>query len=154
MSKYVPLKYLLMSSLSRSKTWFFVAPFGGLPKRWYPQTVCQNICLLNICCWYQKKYRPSLNRSKNGLLGPHLGWISGRLATKNLGWQNSVCSSTTLPKIRFRCFVVYVKKSVQDLARKKAKKTTKQTTRLIAAKSGLVAIILRHINVWNIFCPT
>ena len=44
MSKYLSLEYLLISkklspSLSRSKNWFSVGPFGEISGRWYPQTM-------------------------------------------------------------------------------------------------------------------
>ena len=43
-------------------------------------------------------------------------------------------------KIRFRCFVVWEKKSVQDLGRIKRKTNEKKEKKLIAAKSELVVM--------------
>ena len=80
------------------------------------------------------------------------GGVSGGVAPKILGEKIASAAQQLYTKIKFPCFVVEEKKSVQKLGRKKRKKKAKK---LIAAKSGLVGITeyLKTYNHMKYFLP-
>ena len=79
------------------------------------------------------------------------------LPKKILGEKIAFAAQQLYTKLRFPCFVVYKKKSVQNLGRKKRKKKGKkeQKMNLIAAKSGLVGMngYLETYNHMKYFLP-
>ena len=74
------------------------------------------------------------------------------LPKKISGGKIAFAAQQLYTKIRFPCFVVLEKKSVQNLGRKKRKK---KEINLIAAKSGLVGIkgYLETYNPMKYFLP-
>ena len=55
-------------------------------------------------------------------LGPHFGGVPGGVAPNISGVKIAFAAQQLYTKIRFPCFVVYERKSVQKLGRKKKKK--------------------------------
>ena len=87
MSKYLSVKYLLISKKSRTLPWavqktdfwgvHLGGPWGvGIPK------LCQNICLLNIY-WYQKKVELYLEPFKKLIFGGSIWGVPGGVAPPN-----------------------------------------------------------------------
>ena len=74
-------------------------------------------------------------------MGPYFGGVSGEFPQKNLAEKIAFAAQQLYIMIRFWCFVVSEKTSVQDLGKKKEKK-------LIAAESGLVGM-KRYLKTYN-----
>ena len=88
---------------------------------------------------------------KIDFMGPHFGGFPGESPQKILGEKIAFAAQQLYAKIRFPCFVVWEKKSVQNLGRKKKKKEKN----CIAVKSGLVGIkgYLKTYNHVKYFLP-
>ena len=75
-------------------------------------------------------------------MGPHFGGSPEELPKKILREKIASAARQLYTKIKFPCFVVQEKKSIQNLGRKKGKKKKKKEKKKkknhIAAKSGLV----------------
>ena len=85
-------------------------------------------------------------------LGPWFGGSPVELPQKISGEKIAFAAQQLYTKIKFRCSVVWEKKSVQKLGRKKRKK---KEINLIAAKSGLVGMkgYLKTYNHTKYFLP-
>ena len=99
MSKYLSVKYLLISKKSRTLPWaiqkidFWGVHLGG----WHPQTMSKYLTgtylliskTTSILAWAVQKM---------DFLGPHFGGVPCGVGPKNFGRKNCICSSTTLLK--------------------------------------------------------
>ena len=134
MSKYLSVKYLLISKQTGTLAWAVEKiDFWGVPEVWHPQTM-SNICLLNIY-WYQKISSTLASLSCSNIwffLAPFWGFPV-ELPQNISGDEIAFAAQQLYTKIRFRCVVVQEKKSVR-------KKGQKKEINLIAAKSGLVGM--------------
>ena len=75
-SKYLSVKYLLISYNTGTRAWAIQKLILGVPGGGGTHKLCQNIYLLNIC-WYQNRPAPKLSYSKIWFLGVHLGGSPG-----------------------------------------------------------------------------
>ena len=92
-----------------------------------PSTLSQNICFSNIY-WSKKTIALALAVQKIDFWGGLLG-------------SGSQIRSELYTKIRFRCFVVLEKKSVQDLGRKTGQKKGKKNTWSRPKEKNLVGMV-------------